>query len=146
MTLEPAPPALPVETLGELRMLDSAIREALRLSSGSLTVREVLESFTLETRGGSYDIRKGDRVCLAPFITHRDPEIFEDPLAYRHDRFYIASGVKQFFKGGARVPLPLMPFGAGVSMCPGRFFAINEIKLFVALALSSAGSAGAAAS
>lgn len=119
----------------DMRMLDSAIREALRLSSGSLTVREVLEPFSLTTRGGSHALRKGDRVCLAPFVTHRDPEIFEDPELYKHDRFYIESGVKQFFKDGDRVPLPLMPFGAGVSMCPGRFFALNEIKLFVAMAL-----------
>ena len=26
-----------------------------------------------------------------------------------------------------------MPWGAGVSMCPGRFFAMNELKQFVFL-------------
>jgi cytochrome P450 len=127
---------LSVRTLDGLHMLDSAIREALRLSSGSLTVREVLEPFALETLAGTHSLRRGDRVCLAPFITHRDPDIFEQPLEYRADRFYSTSGRKQFYKNGQRVPLPLMPFGAGVSMCPGRFFAMNEIKLFVAMALS----------
>ena len=29
-----------------------------------------------------------------------------------------------------------MPFGGGVSRCPGRFFAAREVKSFVALALS----------
>lgn len=29
-----------------------------------------------------------------------------------------------------------MPFGSGASKCPGRFFAVNEIKLFVILLLS----------
>ncbi len=129
-TLSPA-------TLDQLRLLDSAIREALRLSSGSLTVREVLEPFSLKTGSGAHRLRRGDRVCLAPFITHRDPEIFEDPLAYRFDRFHSPDGRKQFYKRGQRVPLPLMPFGAGVSMCPGRFFAMNEIKLFVASAVSN---------
>ncbi len=128
---------LDVDTLGKLRVLDSAISEALRLSSGSLTVREVLEPFTLETPLGAHSLRRGDRVCLAPFITHRDPEIFEEPLEYRFDRFHAAGGRKQFYKRGERVPLPLMPFGAGVSMCPGRFFAMNEIKLFIARALTS---------
>lgn len=127
---------LDVDSLGELRMLDSAISEALRLSSGSLTVREALESFTLETPRGAHSLRRGDRVCLAPFITHRDPEIFENPLSYQYDRFYSDSGRKQFYKRGERVPMPLMPFGAGISMCPGRFFAMNEIKLFVATVLS----------
>lgn len=118
--------------LDKLQILDSAIREALRLSSGSLTVREVLEDFALETEGDTHQLRKGDRVCLAPFITHRDPDVFEDPLQYKYDRFYAEGGHKQFYKNGQRVALPLMPFGAGSSMCPGRFFAINEIKLFLA--------------
>lgn len=29
-----------------------------------------------------------------------------------------------------------MPFGSGTSKCPGRFFAINEMKLFIFLLLS----------
>lgn len=122
-------------TLDQLRMLDSAIREALRLSSGSLTVREVLEPFQLETASGTFALRQGDQVCIAPFITHRDAEIFDEPERYRHDRFWCEHGVKSFYKRGERVPLPLMPFGAGASMCPGRYFAINEIKLFIALLL-----------
>jgi cytochrome P450 len=125
-----------VADLDGLNKLDSAIREALRLSSGSLTVRQVLEDFVLETESGAHAIRKGDRVCLAPFITHRDPGVFEDPLVYKYDRFHADDGRKQFYKDGKRVPLPLMPFGAGSSMCPGRFFALNEIKLFLAIALS----------
>ena len=123
---------LDADTLDELRVLDSAISEALRLSSGSLTIREALEPVTLETPSGAHSLRKGDRVCIAPFITHRDPEIFENPHQYQYDRFYAPSGRKQFYKRGQRVPLPLMPFGAGISMCPGRFFAMNEIKLFIA--------------
>ncbi len=125
-----------IAVLDKLVKLDSAILEALRLSSGSLTVRQVLEDFVLETESGRHAIRKGDRVCLAPFITHRDPGVFDDPLTYQYDRFYSAEGRKQFYKDGKRVPLPLMPFGAGSSMCPGRFFALNEIKLFLAIALS----------
>ncbi|MBV1860936.1 MAG: cytochrome P450 [Nannocystaceae bacterium] len=122
--------------LSDLKLLDSAIHEALRLSSGSLTIREVLENFLFETEGGTHKLRRGDRVCLAPFITHRDPDVFEDPLEYKYDRFYAEEGRKQFYKDGKRVPLPLMPFGAGSSMCPGRFFAVNEIKLFMTTVLT----------
>lgn len=128
-------PPLPLETLDRLRLLDSAVNEALRLSSGSLTVRKVSETFELETRGARFTLRAGDRVCLAPYLTHHDPEIFEAPDRYRHDRFYSESGVKQFHKRGERVGFALMPFGAGRSMCPGRFFALAEVKLLVALML-----------
>lgn len=129
-------PELPQATLDRLEKLDSAVREALRLSSGSLTVRKVLEPCALELRGTSYQLRAGDRVCLAPWLTHHDPEIFEQPDEYRFDRFYAPGEVKQFTKRGERVPLALMPFGAGRSMCPGRYFAIAEIKLLVALMLA----------
>jgi cytochrome P450 len=130
------PPALARETLDQLRMLDSAVSEALRLSSGSLTVRKVGEPFELETRSGRFMLRAGDRVCLAPYLHHHDPEIFEAPQRYCHDRFYSPTGTKQFEKRGERVGFALMPFGAGHSMCPGRFFAVAEIKLLVALMLS----------
>ncbi len=128
--------ALTTETLDSMRVLDSAIRESLRLSSGSLTVRRVMADFMLETPGGRWALREGDRVCIAPYLYHRDPEIFEEPERYRYGRFLSERGAKQFFKNGTRVPMPLMPFGAGVSMCPGRHFAINEIKLLTALLLS----------
>lgn len=132
----PELPELPVATLDRLVLLDSAVREALRLSSGSLTIRKVTEDCELDTRVGRFALRKGDRVCLAPWLTHHDPEIFEDPARYRFDRFFAAGEVKQFYKRGERVGFALMPFGAGRSMCPGRFFAIAEIKLLVALMLS----------
>lgn len=130
------PAALPLATLDRLRVLDSAVNEALRLSSGSLTVRKVTEAFELETRSGRFKLRVGDRVCLAPYLTHHDPEIFAEPDRYRFDRFYSETEVKQFYKGGERVGFALMPFGAGRSMCPGRFFALAEVKLLVALMLS----------
>ncbi|MFV8753325.1 cytochrome P450 [Nannocystaceae bacterium ST9] len=133
---EGRPPPLPLATLDRLRMLDSAVREALRLSSGSLTVRKVTEPFRLTTRVGEFELRRGDRVCLAPWLTHHDPEIFAEPDRYRFDRFFSETGVEQFHKRGERVGFALMPFGAGRSMCPGRFFAIAEIKLLVALMLA----------
>jgi cholesterol 7alpha-monooxygenase len=130
------PPALSLEVLDRLPLLDSAVREALRLSSGSLTLRIATQSFVLRTRSGAFWLREGDRVCLAPYLTHHDPEIFEAPEHYRFDRFHSPKGVKQFCKRGEQVRFALMPFGAGRSMCPGRFFALAEIQLLVAMMLS----------
>jgi cytochrome P450 len=128
---------LGVQELNQMRYLDSAIREAMRLRSGSLTLREVLSPTTLETESGDWKVRPGDRVCLVPYFTHHDPEVFEEPFDYRFDRFHEPSGVKQFTKAGRRLPLALMLFGSGSSMCPGRFLAIHEIKLMVAYMLTA---------
>lgn len=40
-----------------------------------------------------------------------------------------------FYKNGQRLKYYLMPFGSGSSMCPGRYFAVNEIKQFLCLLL-----------
>lgn len=40
-----------------------------------------------------------------------------------------------FYKDGQKLKYYLMPFGSGASMCPGRHFAINEIKQFLCLLL-----------
>lgn len=55
---------------------------------------------------------------------------------FRHDR-YIQNGREKtdFYKDGQKLKYYLMPFGSGSSMCPGRYFAINEIKQFLCLML-----------
>jgi cytochrome P450 len=128
-------PELPVSEINKLKLLESAIREAMRLRTGSMTLRGVLEDTSIETESGTWKVREGDRVCLVPFVTHHDADIFEAPFEYRHERFYDPGGVKQFYKDGKRLPLALMLFGSGASMCPGRFLAMHEIKLMVAYML-----------
>lgn len=125
------------DDLKRLPKLQSAVHEALRLSSGSLTIREARRDceLTLES-GRTISLHAGDQVALSPFAVHYDPDIFPDPDTYRFDRFLADGGPKQFFKRGKRVPIPLMPYGGGVSMCPGRFLANNEVMQFVALALT----------
>jgi cytochrome P450 len=119
--------------LKRLRLLNSSVLEALRLCSSSMVVRQVMRSFTLElSTGERHALREGDRVCLYPEVSHSDPEIFAEPERYRFDRFAGADGPPQFFKRGKRATLALMPFGSGVSMCPGRFLASNEIVQVVA--------------
>lgn len=56
---------------------------------------------------------------------------------YKFDR-YIENGKKKttFYKGGRKLKYFLMPFGSGISMCPGRFLAMNEMKMFLFLLLA----------
>lgn len=123
--------------LRKLACLQSCVSEALRLSSGSLTLRQARRPTTLTLDSGeTIAIREGDRVCLYPYVSHHDPELFAEPERYRWDRFLGEGPARQFFRGGRRVTLALMPYGGGVSMCPGRFLANDEVMQLVALTLT----------
>ncbi|XP_063155409.1 cytochrome P450 7B1 [Candoia aspera] len=125
------------EQLDNLVYLESAINESLRISSSSMNIREIKENFILKfEKNHEVSLRKGDLVAIFPPVLHLDPEIYEDPKAYKFDR-YVENGKKKttFFKQRKKLKYFLMPFGSGISKCPGRFFAMNEIKLFLILAL-----------
>ncbi|MBN3309667.1 CP7B1 hydroxylase, partial [Amia calva] len=125
------------EQLDSLRYLGSAINESLRLSSASINIRVAQEDFTLMfEKDQSIAVRKGDLIALYPQCMHMDPEIFEDPETYKFDRF-IEDGKEKtnFYKHGQKLKYYWMPFGSGNTKCPGRYFAIYEIKQFVTLLL-----------
>ncbi len=121
-----------------LPLLQSAVSEALRLTTASITLRRALRPTVLELSGGhTFRIRQGDLVCLFPWLMHHDPEVFDDPDQFRVDRFLpTADGPPIFTKAGLRLRIPLMPYGGGVSTCPGRHLANAEIKQLVAALLS----------
>jgi len=101
--------------------LESAVNEALRMCTASLVIRRVMQSTTIEVQGTQYSLREGD----------------QDAAVYRYDRFLMSDGESRrtFEYNGRPLPHALMPFGGGISMCPGRHFAMDEIKAFVAAVL-----------
>ncbi|XP_006880589.1 PREDICTED: 25-hydroxycholesterol 7-alpha-hydroxylase-like [Elephantulus edwardii] len=117
------------EQLDSLVYLESIVLETLRLCSYSATIRYVEEDLILPLKSGECNLRKRDLVAIFPPALHRDPEIFEEPEEFRYDRF-VEDGKKKttFFKGGKRLSEYVMTFGSGVSKCPGRFFAVSEVK------------------
>jgi cytochrome P450 len=50
-----------------------------------------------------------------------DGEIFKEPEKWKGGRFIGEQKLKDF----------VMPFGGGASKCPGRMFAVREVKVFV---------------
>ncbi|XP_066271399.1 cytochrome P450 7A1-like [Branchiostoma lanceolatum] len=123
------------QQLADMTCLGSVVNEALRVSSVSIILRQALEETTIALNSGStFKIRKGDRVALFPQIVHMDPEVYEDPETFKYDR-YLDNGKEKttFYKNGKKLRHYLIPFGIGTSRCPGRFFAVNEIKQFVSL-------------
>lgn len=123
--------------LEKLLYMESAIEESLRLCSASMNIRVAQEDFSLRLDAErSAAVRKGDIIALYPQAMHLDPEIYEDPQTFRFDR-YVQNGQKKtnFYKHGQKLKHYLMPFGSGATKCPGRFFAINEIKQFLSVIL-----------
>jgi cytochrome P450 len=132
-----AAPDLSHASLKKMVKLESAIAEALRLTSLSLVMRKAQRDLHLDLDDGRrLSVKKGELLTLYPRLTHLDPEIYPSPYAFVFDRFVGDDGApRQFFKGDRRVSFNLVPFGGGSNMCPGRFFAKNEFKIVVAAVL-----------
>uniref|UniRef100_A0A669QSV8 Cytochrome P450 family 8 subfamily B member 1 n=1 Tax=Phasianus colchicus TaxID=9054 RepID=A0A669QSV8_PHACC len=139
--VKPGSPAINItrDMLDQTPFLDSAVEETLRLVAAPILIRAVLQDVSLKMSGGTeYTLRKGDRVALFPHLSvQMNPEIHPEPHKFKYDRFVNPDGTKKdFYKNGKRLKYFNMPWGAGVSICPGRFFATAEIKLFVSLMLT----------
>nr|XP_002758974.2 cytochrome P450 7A1 [Callithrix jacchus] len=138
VSLEGNPICLSQTQMNDLPVLDSIIKESLRLSSASLNIRTAKEDFTLLLEDGSYNIRKDDIIALYPQLMHLDPEIYPDPSSFKYDRYLDENGKTKttFYCNGLKLKCHYMPFGSGATICPGRLFAIHEIKQFLILMLS----------
>ncbi|XP_028824476.1 cholesterol 7-alpha-monooxygenase [Denticeps clupeoides] len=126
------------DQLDSMFVLGSIVEEALRLSSASIMIRVANNDFELTLDSGqTAAIRQGDYIALYPQFIHMDPDIYPNPTEFQFDRFLDESGQRKsdFYKAGRRLKHYLLPFGSGASACPGRFFAMNEIKQFLALML-----------
>lgn len=109
-----------LEQLGRLPLLDRVVKEALRLMPpASLLVRQSTGPFTL----GCYELPAAATVFLSPFMTHRSPELYDEPQAFRPERWERIDPS----------PYEYLPFGAGPRMCIGTTFALMEIKLALAI-------------
>ncbi|KDO21197.1 hypothetical protein SPRG_22273 [Saprolegnia parasitica CBS 223.65] len=114
------------EMLHKCVLLDSTVDECLRLAASSMLLRVAVEPTDVVLDKTTYHFEKGDRVAIFPSLGHFDPTLFSDPTRFQYDRFVHATKAQlEAFK----------PFGMGANMCPGRYFAKNQIKMWVALVL-----------
>jgi cytochrome P450 len=118
--------------------LDSAITEMNRLTSAAMVPRRAERDTVLVLHDGRrIQLKEGEDLILFPPTVQLDPEIYEAPHEFRFDRFFSADGrPKQWTKNGERVHFFMLPFGGGKSMCPGRYFAVNEFKITAATLLA----------
>jgi 24-hydroxycholesterol 7alpha-hydroxylase len=117
-------------TLADLQRVPSVKRcvlEAVRLHSPGAIPRRVMQPLTLH----GYVIPEGDLLLLSPYWAHRDVQFFPEPEAFKPDRWKKAELDKNLFLDG------FVGFGGGRYQCPGRWFGLMEIHLFIVLLLHS---------
>jgi cytochrome P450 len=79
---------------------------------------------------GGFVIPAGSTVILSPFVTHRHPDVWDDPTVFNPDRF-TPDRVAQ------RPKAAYFPFLGGAHQCIGIEFAMLEMRLVVAMILQS---------
>ncbi len=108
--------------LPNLRYTSNVIAESLRLYPPAWSMgREAREDVDV----GGYRIRRGEQVWFCPWSIHRDPRWFDDPDAFRPERW----------EGDLAKRLPryaYFPFGGGPRFCIGQSFAQLEAVLLLA--------------
>ncbi|KAL0481431.1 25/26-hydroxycholesterol 7-alpha-hydroxylase [Acrasis kona] len=129
-------PEITHESLNKLEKLDSLFDEVLRFTFSTMSTRVVTQPIDYKSSSGKvYHFEQNDFLMLSN--SHYDPDLFEEPNKFKWDRFLTMN--KEPLKDGkpAKLGSFFMTFGGGVSKCPGRFFAKNEMKIFaIALLLA----------
>jgi cytochrome P450 len=80
---------------------------------------------TVEDEIGGFRIRKGGLVLLSPWVTHRRPDLWDDPEHFDPERFTAE-------RSAGRPRFAHFPFGAGPHLCIGSAFALTEATLVLA--------------
>lgn len=114
----------PPETqdIEDLMFAQHVVWETTRLyPAGYVTVREALSDVEVE----GHPIRRGSIVLLPQWVMHRDARYFDDPDAFRPQRW--ADGLSNSLPRGA-----YFPFGMGPRQCIGAAFAMQEAVLVLA--------------
>lgn len=128
-----------LEELDRLTYLESTFFEALRMYQGNFTARTVAEDFVFDSGKQKYLMEKGSKIMVWWGILHHDPGVFENPTEFRYDRF-VGKSKQDFTYADGTTPLthdPVIPFGGGEHLCPGRKFVSYEARLLVALLMQN---------
>ncbi|HEV7746379.1 MAG TPA: cytochrome P450 [Pyrinomonadaceae bacterium] len=104
------------DQLGNLPLLERAIKESLRLMPPFAFARRYAAGVC---QLGPIQLSAGCRTIFSPYITHRMPEIYSEPLRYLPARWEKIRPSQYEY----------LPFGAGSHFCLGMRFAMLEMKI-----------------
>jgi cytochrome P450 len=108
-----------------LRYAEWVVKESMRLYPPAPSIgREAIHDCEI----GGYHVPKGTQIGLMQWIVHRDPRWFDDPTAFKPER-WDNDLVKRLPRGA------YFPFGDGPRVCIGNHFAMMETVLILATLL-----------
>jgi cytochrome P450 len=111
-----------VERIAALGYTTQVVKEAMRLYPSAYAMgRQIPEGDVIE----GYHLPPGADVFVSPWVTHRDPRVWEQPQRFDPDRFTPAQE-KQ------RHRYAYLPFGGGPRACIGQYFSMLEATLATA--------------
>lgn len=106
-----------VDDLEKLPLLDRVIRETMRLYPPQWGIGRNAD---IDGDINGTFVPKGAIVGIHPWVTHRSPDFWSDPLRFKPERWEaITDDMKKAW----------FPFGAGPRNCIGKSFAIMEMKI-----------------
>ena len=110
-----------VGDLAELPFTEKVVKESMRLYPPAWTIgREALNDCAI----GGYSVSRGTVIFMSQWVLHRDPRHFEEPTAFRPDRW-----TTEFERAMPR--FAYFPFGGGPRVCIGNRFAMMEAMLIL---------------
>jgi len=100
---------------GDDEYLDAVVKEVLRVRPVlSIVARKTLVEYEV----GGWTLPPGVHVTPCIYLTHRRPDLWDAPTAFRPERFL----------AGAPEPYAFIPFGGGTRRCLGAAFATLEMR------------------
>jgi len=108
--------------LARMPYAQAIVQETLRLYPPAWAMVRVLEE-PREIQG--YSLPAGSAVMVSSFVTHRDPRFWDEPLAFRPERFLNGQPDKYAY----------FPFGQGQHQCIGNRLSVMESALSVIMGL-----------
>ena len=113
---------LSYEQIFKLPLLDRVVKESLRVLGPALLFPRVVAK---DTELGGFEVPRGTEVVFSPYMTHIDPELYDDPHRFDPDRW-------RDIKPSA---YEYLPFGAGRRTCLGAALGTMMLKLIVPMIL-----------
>jgi cytochrome P450 len=109
--------------VSNLPLLDAVVKESMRVLPAVPYQARVA---TQPTRLGSHNVAPGSYALLSPFLTNRDPKVYDEPARFHPGRWSQITPT----------PFDYLVFSGGPRTCPGSWFGTAVVKVALATILS----------